>query len=94
MKEIHYTDHINLRLQIRQITLSLPRRIYEGASERYHDTKTGHSVAVKRVRFKGKLRETMVAYDELPNRIELVTIHPLKPYQKSARIAKGRWKKL
>ena len=36
----------------------------------------------------------MVCYDEKGNRVEIITIHPLKIYQKLHRIKMGRWQKL
>jgi len=41
-----------------------------------------------------KLREMAVIYEEINNQINLITIHPLKNYQKLSRIKLGRWQKL
>ncbi|MBU2483368.1 MAG: hypothetical protein KJ760_19965 [Proteobacteria bacterium] len=92
MKEIYYTPHLKLRIKFRDIPRNLPEEIYKEARERYWDTKTFYHIAVKGVEFKGKLREMIVAYDETPDMIEIVTIHPLKPYQKDQRIKTGRWR--
>lgn len=93
-KKILYTPHLKLRLKIRNIPFELPERIYKGASGFYYDKETAHYIAIKEVKFKGKQRELAVIYDEFPNRIEIITIHPLRPYQKSYRIKTGRWEKL
>jgi len=36
----------------------------------------------------------VLVYEEKLNEINLITIHPLKNYQKISRIKQGRWKKL
>ena len=94
MKEIVYTDHLKFRIELRHIPDSLPKEIYLGAKERYFDVKTRHMVAVKEVKFAGRMREMMVCYDEKGDRVEIITIHPLKTYQKLHRIKTGRWQKL
>ncbi|MEK7542419.1 MAG: hypothetical protein AAB524_01830 [Patescibacteria group bacterium] len=55
MKRISYTQHIELRLRI---------------------------------------REFVVVYEETDQEVRLITIHPLKPYQKFGRIQSKRWQKL
>lgn len=94
MKEIIYTAHLELRLKLRGIPHNLPRAIYKTAEERYFDRETEKNVAVKRVNYKGKKRELMLAYQETDAGAHLVTIHPLKEYQKVSRVKSGRWQKL
>jgi hypothetical protein len=55
------------------------------------DQRTGNLVAVSRSRYGGRLREMMVAYSEIKEEVILITVHPLKPGQKTNRIASGRW---
>jgi len=38
----------------------------------------GHKIAVCRLDYYGRKREVMIAYDEFEERIEIVTVHPLK----------------
>lgn len=80
---------------IRGIPHDLPRTIFEKASEHYYDNGTGHYVALHRIDFKGKLRVMALTYDrfEHEHRVELITLHPIKPYQKYGRIKSGRWKR-
>ena len=89
--EIKYTAHLNLRLKVRQIPYELPREILEAAREFYHDTLTGHYVAVHPIRYKGKLREMAIVYDKRNYFVEIVTIHPIQAFQKNKRIESGRW---
>ncbi|MBU4299409.1 hypothetical protein KJ636_05195 [Patescibacteria group bacterium] len=94
MKEINYSQHLILRLKLREIPYYLPREIYQTSKEHYFDKETLKRVATKEVKFKGKLREIAVIYEETNEQINLITIHPLKTYQKISRIKSGRWQKV
>ena len=85
---------MKLRLKIRKFPYELPMNVYNEAKEHYFDKATGHNIAVKKVKINDKIKELAVTYDELKDRIEIVTIHPLKLYQKAHRIKSGRWRKL
>lgn len=89
-----YTSHLEFRLKIRDIPHGLPRQIVEDAEGHYYDNLTKHYVAVRKVEFEGRLREMAVSYDRLEDRIEVVTIHPMKAYQKHSRVRTGRWVKV
>src|SRR5262245_54498814 len=90
-KRIRYSDHLQLRLNLRRIPSPLPRNVYRRAKELFYDSRTGHFVAVARARYGGRFREMMVAFSETKEEVTLVTAHPLKPRQKANRIASGRW---
>lgn len=94
MKRIFYTSHLKFRLKLREIPFSLPKKIYQTSKEHYFDKETFKKVAVKKVKFKKRLREMAVIYEEINSQINLITIHPLKNYQKISRIKLGRWQKL
>jgi len=94
MQKIIYSPHLVFRLTLREIPYNLPKKVFETAAEYYSDKQTKKKVAVKEVKFKDKLREMAVIYEEINNQIILVTIHPLKKYQKISRIQSGRWQKL
>lgn len=94
MKEIIYTEHLKFRLEKRGKRADIPRRIYQDSDEWYYDTATGHKIAVGRLEYSGKEREVMIAYDEFEDRIEIVTVHPLKWAQKQHRIKTKRWTRL
>src|SRR6185436_16341689 len=90
-KRIRYSDHLQLRMSLRRIPRPLPRSIYRRAKEVFYDHRTGHLVAIARSRYGGRLREMMVAYSEIEDEVTLITVHPLKPRQKTNRLASGRW---
>ena len=92
--KVIYTAHLEFRLEVRDIPYDLPRKIFEKASEHYYDNGPGHYVALYRVNFKDKLREMALTYDQFEHKVELITLHPIKPYQKHSRINSGRWKKI
>ena len=94
MKEIYYTEHLKFRMKIRDIPEILPEQIYKEAKERYYDRETSHYIAVKETKFGERVREVIVVYDETPDKVKLITVHPLKSYQKHQRINKGRWRKI
>ena len=76
------------------ITRDFPQEIYLNGDERYFDVLTDKFIAVKRMKYHGKSRELVVVYEEKGNEAHLITIHPLKEYQKEARIKSGRWSKI
>jgi hypothetical protein len=94
MKKIVYSPHLIFRLKLREIPYFLPRKIYQTSKEHYFDTETQKKIAVVKTRYKNKLREMAVIYEEMNDQIILITIHPLKKYQKLNRIKLGRWQKL
>ena len=94
MKEIIYTPHLRFRLERRRIRADIPREIYQDSDEKYYDTATGHKIAIGRLHYSGREREVMIAYDEFEERIEIVTVHPLKWAQKQHRIKTKRWTRI
>ena len=94
MKRVSYTAHLEFRLRIREIPYDLPRKIYNESEERYFDKATQKLIAVASVKYKDKIREFVVAYEETEEEVRLVTIHPLKSNQKFSRIQSKRWQKL
>ncbi len=94
MKKIIYTSHLEFRLKIRNISHDLPKTIFKEAKEHYYDTATGHCVAIDKCEFEGKIREIALSYDNKRYAIEIITVHPIKLYQKHSRINSGRWKKI
>ena len=90
---IIYTAHLKFRLKVRNIPLSLPKKIFKEAKEHYYDSLTGHYVAVHKLVFNNKTREFALTYDKKEDVVEIITVHPLKAYQKITRINSGRWQK-
>jgi hypothetical protein len=89
-----YSKHLIFRIRVRNIPYSLPKEIFTDYKERYFDNLTKKHIAVKRVVYKGKSREFMVAYEINISEIRLITNHPLKFHQKFNRIKSKRWRKL
>ncbi len=56
--------------------------------------KTGHMIAVKHVRLRGRAQLLMIAYDTTQHGIEIVTIHPISKEQERSRAKGGRWTRL
>jgi hypothetical protein len=81
---------------MRNIPSPLPKKIFEEAKEHYYDGLTGHYIAVHKLEFNNKTREFALADDkkEKEDMIEIITIHPIKAYQKITRINSGRWQKI
>jgi len=77
---------LEFRIEKREIPYDMPKRIYQDSDEKYYDKVSGHNVAVSRLEYSGKEREAMISYDEFEDKIEIVTIHPLKWMQKQHRI--------
>lgn len=72
----------------------MPRKIFEESKEHYYDRQTGHYIALLKVGFKDKVREMALTYDKKGGTAELITLHPIKPYQKHSRINSGRWERI
>ena len=92
--KITYSKHIKTRLALRKIEYNLPGKVFETAEELFHDTETGHNIAVRRAKLYDKERDIMVAYKQEDDDIRLLTIHLLKDCQKANRIQSGRWRKI
>jgi len=92
--KIIYTSHLEFRLKIRNIPHHLPRKIFQQAKEHYFDTLTKHCIAIHQVKLEGRVREMALTYDREGDAVEIITVHPIKIYQKQSRINSGRWKRL
>ncbi|MEK6646979.1 MAG: hypothetical protein AABY84_09935 [Candidatus Firestonebacteria bacterium] len=93
-KKIVYTQHLQLRIKFREIDNELPYKIYRTSTEKYFDYNTNYYIAVSNVHYKGKMREMAIVYEETINEIKIITMHPLKLYEKMNRINRGRWRKI
>ncbi len=94
MSKIMYSAHLEFRLKIRSIPRLLPKQIFQISKEHYFDTQTRKNIAIKKVRYKNKVREVAVIYEKVGGHIILITIHPLKILQKEHRIKSKRWQKI
>ncbi len=91
---IVYSEHLKRRLAIRLIPIELPEIIFNEYDEKYFDYETGNFVLIKKVEFLQKPRDMMIVYEEEHDKVEIITIHPLKKFQKENRIKTGRWKRI
>ena len=94
MKKIIYTPHLEFRLEKRGVSSDIPGKIYQNSVEKYYDSYTDHKIAVDSLDYCGRERDVMIAYDEFEDRIEIVTVHPLKWMQKQQRIRSKRWTRI
>jgi len=91
---IVYSEHLKRRLAIRRIPIELPEIIFNEYDEKYFDYATGNFVLIKKVEFLQKPRDMMIVYEEEHDKVEIITIPPLKKFQKENRIKTGRWKRI
>lgn len=91
MPDIRYTDHLKLRLKIRNFPEDYPKLIYQNPEKKFFDQIERNKIAIKRLKYNNKLREIMIAYTEENGEIDIVTIHPISEEKISNRIISGRW---
>jgi len=91
MKEIRYTEYFLDRLEFRHVPKTVAEEILHTAIERYFDVETGRFIAVKRVKYKGRYKRLMVAYERSENEITAVTVHPVTKRQVQSRVKRQRW---
>jgi hypothetical protein len=90
--KIVYSPHLIRRLQQRDIPVSYPETILKSATKKYFDTLTLRHIAIKKLRYAGKLRSMVVVYDIINEVYELVTIHPISDSEIENKAQSGRWK--
>jgi len=76
MKKVAYSTHLILRLKPRKIPYFLPKKIYKTSVEHYFDKETQKKIAIGKAKYKSKLKEMAVIYEEISNPTNLITIHP------------------
>lgn len=80
-----------MRLKVRKISKSLPRRIIESAEAVYFDIETNHWIAVKQERYAGKNRPMVAVFDRLEDEIKIITVYPSDEQEILARRSRRRW---
>ncbi len=93
MIKVLYTDHLNLRLKVRKIPFKYPRKIYEKPEQKYFDSAENYFIAVKKLYYNKKIRNMMIAYEEIENRVNIITIHPISDEKIINRLMNRRWVK-
>ena len=92
-EKVVYTEHLEFRLKTRNIPHGLPLAILKKSNEHYYDIVTKHYIALCHIKFEDRYRDMAVTYDKKEGLVEIITIHPIKLYQKISRIKSGRWSK-
>lgn len=91
--KIVYKLHLKIRLKQREIPIDYPRQIIEFPEQEYFDTLAKRNIAIKKLYFEGKLRNIVVAYDIIKDRIEIVTVHIISSKEIENKVRVGRWRK-
>ena len=66
--------------------------IYLNGRLELEDTVTGYQIALATVTYRGSDRPMMVAFEEDPDEIVAITIHPLDERSVTLKVQSGRWK--
>ncbi len=88
---IRLSEHLKLRITIRKINKSLPRKLVKNSREIYFDKETKHWIAVKEEKYAGKIRPMVAVFDRTNDDIEIITVYPTDVKEILSRIEKGRW---
>lgn len=91
--EVIYTEHLNLRLKLRNIPSDYPKLVYQNPEQEFIDDWEGSYIAIKKLKYNGKLRNIMIAYEEKDSKIQIITIHPITEEKIISRLIIGRWRK-
>lgn len=85
--------HLKIRLKQREIPPDYPSKIFSQPDNQYLDTFSNHQIAVKKLKYNGKLRPMAIAYDIIKLEIQIITVHPISNQEISNRVKRGRWVK-
>ncbi len=89
--EIKYSNHLRFRMRVRQIPLRMPERIYRESTQRYYNHHSLRRIAILDVSYKLRRTLMMIAYDQYPDYVEILTIHTITKKQIRNRLRSGRW---
>ena len=89
--EIIYTNHLKLRLKVREIPEDYPKLIYKNPEKKFFDNVEEAYISIKKLKYNNKLRNMMIAYEIKDEKIEIITIHPISDEKIKNRILTGRW---
>lgn len=84
-------DHLKSRLKLRGVSEKTVKNIFNKSQGFYWDSLRNHYIAVSQIKYKGKTRKMLVAYDKILDAVELITVHPVTDEEIDRRIKSGRW---
>lgn len=90
--KIVYRPHLERRLKERKIPRSYPKKILQNSEQSYLDLLNGRYIAVKKLRYGGKMRNMVIAYDIISEDREIITIYPISDSEIDNKVESGRWK--
>lgn len=83
--------HLKIRLEQRKIPQNYPCKILTRPESKYFDNLTDHLIVVRKLKYNGKLRPMVVAYDIIGDEIQIITIYPITNQEINNRVQKKRW---
>ena len=86
------TEHARFRMHLRQIPRAAVAQVLAHSIVRATDTLTGYSVAVGKGPYGRTDRLLAVIYEESSQRLEIVSVHPIRASQYRMRLQRGRWR--
>lgn len=78
-------------MRVRFIPIIYPHKILTQPDDQYFDPLTRHQVAVKKLKYNGKLRPMVTVYDIIGGEIQAITIYPTTDQEINNRVKNGRW---
>ncbi len=84
-------SHLKIRLAQRKIPQNYPEKIIRDPDNKYFDTETKHSIAIKYLEYNGKLRPMAVSYDIIVDETQIITIHPTSEQEIVNKVRRERW---
>ena len=93
MAHIEYSEHLKLRLKVRNIPEDYPNQIFQKPEQKFFDNSEKTFIAVKKLNYNKKLRNMMIAYEEKDDLINIITIHPITDEKIIKRVLNKRWTK-
>lgn len=91
MGRIEYTNHLKLRLKLRNFQEHYPREIYLNPEQIFFDIIENKNISIKKLKYNGKLRNIMIAYTLSEDDVMIYTIHPITDVKINNRVKNGRW---
>lgn len=89
--EVKYSDHLRFRIRVRGIPEPMPEQIYRESKQHYYNHHTLRHIAIMEVHYRQRRTLMMIAYDQMPDHVEIITIHPITRDQIQERLRTGRW---